>query len=301
MKQLYTFLALFLCAFASYAQTDSLQLQIQEIENSLNYQYGEISLGDGLAKIKVPEGFKYLDADQSEYVLTELWGNPATGTTMGMLVPKDKGVLDDDVWVFDIEFDEIGYVEDKDAEDIDYTELLASMQEDMLAASKERLANGYEEIQLIGWASSPYYDKESKILHWAKELKFGESETNTLNYNIRILGRRGVLMLNAIANMESLPAVKQNIPLITSSVAFEQGHSYFDFNPDIDEVASWTIGGLVAGKVLTKVGFFTMILKFWKIIAVAAVGLGSALWKRFRGRKEEEVAVAAEEQEKVVS
>lgn len=299
MKQLYTFLALFLCAFASYAQTDSLQLQIQEIENSLNYQYGEISLGDGLAKIKVPEGFKYLDAEQSEYVLTELWGNPATGTTMGMLVPKDKGVLDDDVWVFDIEFDEIGYVEDKDAEDIDYTELLASMQEDMLAA--ERLANGYEEIQLIGWASSPYYDKESKILHWAKELKFGESETNTLNYNIRILGRRGVLMLNAIANMESLSAVKQNIPLITSSVAFEQGHSYFDFNPDIDEVASWTIGGLVAGKMLTKVGFFTMILKFWKIIAVAAVGVGSALWKRFRGRKEEEVAVAAEEQEKVVS
>lgn len=301
MKQLYTFLALFLCAFASYAQTDSLQLQIQEIENSLNYQYGEISLGDGLAKIKVPEGFKYLDAEQSEYVLTELWGNPATGSTMGMLVPKDKGVLDDDVWVFDIEFDEIGYVEDKDAEDIDYTELLASMQEDMLAASKERLANGYEEIQLIGWASNPYYDKESKILHWAKELKFGESETNTLNYNIRILGRRGVLMLNAIANMESLPAVKQNILLITSSVAFEQGHSYFDFNPDIDEVASWTIGGLVAGKVLTKVGFFTMILKFWKIIAVAAVGVGSALWKRFRGRKEEEVAVAAEEQEKVVS
>ncbi|WP_266203517.1 DUF2167 domain-containing protein [Pontibacter kalidii] len=301
MKQLYIFLALLVCAFSSSAQTDSLQLQIQEIENSLSYQYGEIALGDGLAKITVPEGFKYLDAEQSEYVLTELWGNPASGTTMGMLVPQDKGVLDDDVWVFDIEFDEIGYVEDKDAGDIDYTELLASMQEDMLAVSRERMANGYEEIQLIGWASDPYYDQESKILHWAKELKFGESETNTLNYNVRILGRRGVLMLNAIANMESLPAVKQNIPLIISSVAFEQGHSYFDFNPDIDEVASWTIGGLVAGKVLTKVGFFALILKFWKVIAVAVVGLGGALWKRLRGRKEEDVPVAEEEQEKVVS
>ncbi|OKL40907.1 DUF2167 domain-containing protein [Pontibacter flavimaris] len=303
MKQLYIFLALLVCAFSSNAQTDSLQLQIQEIENSLSYQYGEIALGDGLAKITVPEGFKYLDAEQSEYVLTELWGNPASGTTMGMLVPRDKGVLDDDVWVFDIEFDEIGYVEDKDAGDIDYTELLASMQEDMLAASKERLANGYEEIQLIGWASDPYYDQESKILHWAKELKFGEAETNTLNYNIRILGRRGVLMLNAIANMGSLPAVKQNIPLITNSIAFEQGHSYFDFNPDIDEVASWTIGGLVAGKVLTKVGFFALILKFWKVIAVAVAGLGGALWKRIRGRKEKEVAVAVaeEEQEKVVN
>lgn len=285
--------------FPAFAQTDSLQLEIQEIENSLQYQYGEISLGDGLAKIKVPEGFKYLDAEQSEYVLTELWGNPASGTTMGMLVPKDKGVLDDDAWVFDIEFDEIGYVEDKDAEDIDYAELLTTMKDDMIAGNEERVANGYEKIQLIGWASEPYYDQESKILHWAKEVKFGEAETNTLNYNVRILGRKGVLMLNAIANMESLPEVKQNIPLITSSVSFEQGHSYFDFNPDVDEVASWTIGGLVAGKVLTKVGFFALLLKFWKVIAVAVAGLGGSLWKRFRGKKEDAAAVEEEVQEKV--
>lgn len=301
MKQLYALLALLMGAFSSFAQTDSLQLQLQEIENSLTYQYGEIALGDGLAKIKVPEGFKYLDPEQSEYVLTELWGNPASGTTLGMLVPQDKGVLDEDVWVFDIEFDAIGYVDDKDAEDIDYAELLTSIQKDMLAAREERIANGYEEVQLIGWASAPYYDQERKILHWAKELKFGSSAVNTLNYNVRILGRRGVLMLNAIANMDNLPEVQQNIPLLTSSIAFEQGHSYFDFNPSIDEVASWTIGGLVAGKVLTKVGFFALLIKFWKVIAVAVVSLGSFLWKRLRGRKEEEVTIQQEEQEKVVS
>ncbi|TPE45632.1 DUF2167 domain-containing protein [Pontibacter mangrovi] len=289
-----------MCAFSSFAQTDSLQLEIQEIENSLKYQYGEISLGDGLAKVTVPKGFKYLDPEQSEYVLTQLWGNPASGTTMGMLVPKDKGVLDDDAWVFDIEFDEIGYVEDKDAEDIDYNELLATMQADMQEANQERVANGYEEIQLVGWASKPYYDADHKILHWAKEAKFGEAETNTLNYNVRILGRKGVLMLNAIANMESLPEVKQSIPVITSSVAFEQGHSYFDFDPDVDEVASWTIGGLVAGKVLTKVGFFALLLKFWKVLAVGAASLGGALWKRLRGKKEE-VAVVEDAQEEAVS
>ncbi|WP_219855953.1 DUF2167 domain-containing protein [Pontibacter mangrovi] len=300
MKQLYTLFALFMCAFSSFAQTDSLQLEIQEIENSLKYQYGEISLGDGLAKVTVPKGFKYLDPEQSEYVLTQLWGNPASGTTMGMLVPKDKGVLDDDAWVFDIEFDEIGYVEDKDAEDIDYNELLATMQADMQEANQERVANGYEEIQLVGWASKPYYDADHKILHWAKEAKFGEAETNTLNYNVRILGRKGVLMLNAIANMESLPEVKQSIPVITSSVAFEQGHSYFDFDPDVDEVASWTIGGLVAGKVLTKVGFFALLLKFWKVLAVGAASLGGALWKRLRGKKEE-VAVVEDAQEEAVS
>jgi hypothetical protein len=39
-------------------------------------------------------------------------------------------------------------------------------------------------------------------LYWARELKFGEQPVNTLNYNIRVLGRKGVLVLNFIANMD---------------------------------------------------------------------------------------------------
>lgn len=301
MKQVYFTIALFLSALTSFAQTetevDSAQLQIQEIEASLTYQYGEITLGNGLAKITVPKGFKYLDPKQSEFVLTELWGNPASGSTLGMLLPEDKGVLDANTWVFDIEFDEIGYVKDADANEIDYTELLTTMQEETLEGNTERQANGYDAIQLIGWASNPYYDNDKKILHWAKELRFGEMESHTLNYNVRILGRKGVLMLNAIANMEDLPAVKANIPLITSSVNFEQGHSYFDFDPNVDEVAAWTLSGLVAGKVLTKVGFFAVLLKFWKVIAVAIAAGGGTLWKWFKGRREEEQTVYVQEKE----
>lgn len=300
MKHFYILFALLVCALPSYAQTDSLQLEIAKIESSLNYQQGEITLGNGLAKIKVPKGFRYLDAEQSEYVLTELWGNPESGTTMGMLVPEGKGVMEENTWVFDIEYDEIGYVKDTDADDIDYAELLATMQEEMIAGNKERVANGYDAIKLIGWASQPYYDQETKILHWAKELQFGDSETNTLNYNVRILGRKGVLNLNAIAQVESLAEVKKNIPLITSSVTFEQGNSYFDFDASVDDVAAWTIGGLVAGKILAKTGFLVLLLKFWKIIALAVIGGGSALWKYFKRSKEEE-AVEEEVNEKVAN
>lgn len=78
----------------------------------------------------------------------------------------------------------------------------------MKEGNKARVANGYEEISLIGWASKPYYDNEKKILHWAKKLNFGGAEENTLNYNVRVLGRKGVLMLNAIANMNNLSDVK---------------------------------------------------------------------------------------------
>jgi uncharacterized membrane-anchored protein len=297
MKQIYTFLFLLLACVASYAQeVDSLQLEMQQIENSLQYQRGVISLNDGTAKLTVPQGFKFLDAEQAEYVLTELWGNPKTGTTLGMLVTEQYGVLDSNSWVFNVEFDEIGYVKDNDANDIDYADLLQTMQEETLEENAERSAAGYEAIELIGWASKPYYDKEHKILHWAKEIKFGEADENTLNYNVRFLGRKGVLVLNAIAGMSSLAEVKQNIAPVTNSVAFVDGHSYFDFNPDVDEVASWTIGGLVAGKVLAKAGFFALLLKFWKVIAVAVAAAGPAVLKLLKRRKEatpiDEVPVA---------
>jgi uncharacterized membrane-anchored protein len=298
MKQLCILFTLLISVFSVFAQTDD-SYDPEKIEQSLNYRYGEISIGGGIAKIKVPKGFKYLDPEQSEYVLTELWGNPKSGETMGMLVPVGKGIMDEDIWVFNIMFDEIGYVEDADAEDIDYAELLESMKADMTAENEERLATGYESIQLIDWASRPYYDKDQKILHWAKEYKFGEAETNVLNYNVRILGRKGVLVLNAIADIGSLSEVNRNIPLITSSIDFEQGQSYFDFNPDEDEVAAWTIGGLVAGKILSKVGFFALILKFWKVIAVVLLSIGGGVWKWITGKKE--VQETVEEKEKVIN
>jgi len=286
MKHLYLLFFTFLVTTAAFAQEiDSLQLEMQQIESSMKYQHGEISLRDGIAKITVPKGFKYLDAEQAEYVLTDLWGNPKSGTTLGMLIPEQYGVLDSSSWVFNIEYDEIGYVKDDDAGEIDYNDLLKTMQSETLEENPARQNEGYDPIYLIGWASKPYYDKEHKILHWAKEIQFGEIEDNTLNYNVRLLGRKGVLVLNAIAGMNSLPEVKQHIDLVTGSIAFEKGHSYFDFNPDVDDVAAWTIGGLVAGKILAKVGFFVVLLKFWKVIGLAIVAAGSTVMKWFKRRK----------------
>lgn len=66
---------------------------------------------------------------------------------------------------------------------------------------------------------------------------------------------------------------------------FNDGYRYGDFNPSVDEVAGWTIGGLVAGKVLAKAGLFAVILKFWKFIAIGVVALVRIFWSRIRGKK----------------
>jgi uncharacterized membrane-anchored protein len=171
---------------------------------------------------------------------------------------------------------------------LDYDDLLEEMQEDIKESNPQRTAQGYPTMELVGWASTPYYDQENKKLHWAKELKFEDTEVNTLNYNIRVLGRKGYLNLNAIGDINMLEAFNADRDNILHSVEFTPGNRYSDFNPDIDKVAAYGIGGLIAGKILAKAGFFALILKFWKFIAIGAVALFSGFRKKlFGGSKKE--------------
>lgn len=254
------------------------------VNASFQYQYGIVELNDGVASIKVPEGFKYLDEEQSRKVLVDLWGNPPSPCS-GMLFPEESGPMDNLSFAIEISYSEEGYIDDEDAEDIDYEELLEEMQKDTKEANKFRIQQGYPQVDFVGWASAPYYDHDQKKLHWAKELKFEDTEVNTLNYNIRILGRKGVLVLNAISDIDQLEEVQNSVVPILSAVNFNDGYKYDEFNPDIDEVAAYGIGGLIAGKVLAKAGVFVLLAKFWKVIGIAVIGGFAALKKMFKKKE----------------
>jgi uncharacterized membrane-anchored protein len=276
--------------FYSFAQEDLNQIKIDSIENSFHYEYGTIYLDNGAGKLIIPKGFKYLNPEQAEKVLVDIWGNPKNDNlTLGLILPEKTGVLSDNSYVFNIQYDEIGYVKDDDADDINYDDLLTQMKEESVEENKLRIKEGYESISVIGWAAKPYYDKDRKILYWAKEFKFGKSEVNTLNYNIRILGRKGVLVLNAIATTKELPLVQSEISKVLNIFQFNDGYKYEEFDSSIDEVAAWTIGGLVAGKVLAKVGLFAVLAKFGKLIFFAILGFFGTFRKKlfslFRTKK----------------
>lgn len=276
------FLLISFVGFGNAQEVDSLQMQINEIENGLTYQTGDIELPANNAVLHIPKNLRFLDAKQAKYVLEDLWGNPKSESTIGLLVPKDKGVLADDSWVFTIAFDESGYISDEDANEIDYDDLLEEQQEETSEANIEREKLGYPSIELVGWASKPFYNENQKTLHWAKELKFGNSEINTLNYNLRILGRKGMYIVNAVANMSEMDEIKPIVPQVVASIDFKEGHRYEEFDDSTDKIAAWTVGGLVAGKVLAKTGILVGILKFWKLILVGIAGIGASIKKLFK-------------------
>lgn len=289
------FLAVMSCvAFAQDQTPDSHELTPEQLEyqawamgilDELNPQTGAINLDAASVTLNVPEAFYFLDAKDAETVLVDVWGNMPGQNVLGMLMPTGKTAFDATSWGVTIEYVEDGFVSDEDAGDIDYDELLQQMQKDTLESSDVRVEQGYEPIALVGWASPPYYDSDAKKLHWAKELAIGDNPQNTLNYNIRILGRKGFLLMNFIAGMEQKPEIDQNLDQVLAIADFDQGASYADFDPEIDKVAAYGIGALVAGKVLAKTGLIAVLIALFKKFGIfIVVGIGAYL-KSFFGRK----------------
>jgi len=284
------FVVLVSCSVSSMADSgEEGGMTADEFVGSLTYQYGTIDLDYGLASIDLIEGFAYLSPDDTERVLVDAWGNPPGNETLGMIIPTDRTVLDVDSWVAIITYEESGHVSDEEAETIDYSELLEGMQEDTREGNEARVEAGYESIELLGWAAEPYYDKANHKLHWAKELRFGESPDNTLNYNIRVLGREGVLNVNIVTGSNMLDEVDSQLAGILAMTEFNDGNLYTDFNPKIDKVASYGIAALIAGKVASKAGILAklgvILLAFKKAWLLVIVAIG-AFFKRLFGKKE---------------
>ena len=260
----------------------------RDLWGSLDRQQGEIKLPNGVATLQVPDDFYYLNPHDSEKVLVEVWENPAGAgsETLGMLFPSESTPFDEEAWAVTIEYEEDGYVTDEDADEIDYGELLSQMKEGAKEQSEVRVSQGYESMELIGWASTPFYDKETHKLHWAKELKFGNQAINTLNYNIRVLGRKGVLVLNFIAGMDQKELIDSKLDDVLSLADFDQGSRYEDFDPSIDKIAAYGLGALVAGKVIAKTGMLAAALVFLKKFGILILaGAGAIVGRLFKRSK----------------
>lgn len=268
------------------AEQEEQGMSEEEFLASLNFHTGKVVLGDNLASLNLPENLVFLDGEDANRVLVDAWGNPPGDTApLGMILPAGISPLAEESWAVTVEYEESGFVSDEDAADIDYAEMLKQLQEETVESNTWRAENGYEPIELLGWAVQPHYDAQGKKLHWAKELRFGDSDVNTLNYNIRVLGRKGVLVLNFVANMDQLPEIQENVPAVLAMTEFNDGSRYADFDPDIDQVAAYGIGALIAGKLAAKAGLFATILLLLKKFWLVPVLLFGWLAKRLTGKK----------------
>lgn len=274
-------------ALPALSPEDEAALQrLAALDASLRYAEGVVPLGENLATLRLASGLRYLDPAMTERLLVEGWGNPDGSDTLGMIVPAGTSPLSEEGWGIVVTYDEEGYVSDEDADAIDYDALLTEMKSSTAEANQERVEQGYDRVELVGWAAPPRYEKESHKLFWAKELAFEGAPSHTLNYNVRVLGRRGVLVLNAVAGMEQLGLVQSTMPAVIAAADFNEGHRYADYQPGTDKVAAYGLAALVAGGIAAKSGLFAKLFgvalaaKKIAIPAVLAAFAGARAWWR---------------------
>jgi uncharacterized membrane-anchored protein len=231
--------------------------------DALDLKSGTFTLEGGMAEVTVPDDYYFLAGKDARYVLEQIWENPESPSILGMIFPRKYSPFDGESWAITVEFDPMGYVSDEDAASYDYDDLLEN---------EWRVQNGFQKIELLGWAAKPHYDATERKLYWAKKLHFDGDQIDTLNYNIRVLGRKGVLLVNFIANAEQLPEIEAALPQALKMLSFTEGNRYADYVPGMDTVAAVGIGGLIAGKVLaSKAGLLVLLLAFAKKGAVLII------------------------------
>ncbi|WP_085676056.1 MULTISPECIES: DUF2167 domain-containing protein [unclassified Pseudomonas] len=256
---------------------------------TLKPQHGNITLPSGIASLQLNNEFYYLSPDDTERLLTEGWGNPPGFKTLGMIIPTAVNPLADNGWGVIISYKNDGHISDDDAAKIDYADLLEQMKADDEEDNKARREQGYAGLTLLGWAEPPSYDQATHKMYWARELKAEDADQTTLNYSIRVLGREGVLELNAVAAMADLQTIKQETPKILAFTNFTDGNRYADYDAKTDKLAPYGLAALVAGGIAAKAGLFAKIgvalLAFKKFIVLGLVAIAGFIGKLFKRKR----------------
>lgn len=239
------------------------------------------SLGS-VAQIDVPAGFVFLDAKNYRAML-KAEGEPVSGDEVGWLSSTNED------WAVAFEFSDVGYVKDSDKDQLDHPEkLLARIKAGNEEANKTRIKAGNPAIEVVGWEMPPKYDSETHNLEWA--IRGTVEGKPLLNYNTRLLGRKGVMEVVLICEPAQLQETLPKFRGLLSGYSYQSGQSYAEYRPG-DKIAKYGLGALVVGGAAVgaaKLGLFAwvavLLKKGWKLVVLLFAAIAS-FFKKLFGRK----------------
>ena len=169
---------------------------------------------EDVAQIDVPAGYAFLDG-KSTRSLMKAMGEPASGQELGLLTPTNEH------WSVIFEFNKTGYVKDDDKDKLDPDKLLAAIKQGTAEANKERVKAGNPPLEIVGWEVPPKYDATTHNLEWA--IRATSEDRPILNYNTRLLGRKGVMEVVLIIEPDKLSATLPTFRNLLAGYNFQTG------------------------------------------------------------------------------
>lgn len=234
------------------------------------------------ARLRLPAGIRFVESGDARKIL-KLMGNSTRGNELGMVESRSNH------WWAIFSFDEVGYVKDDEKKNLDADKLLMRMREGAAEDNKRRKSEGIPTLEILGWHVAPNFNDETKNLEWSL---LGQSAGEKfVNYNVRLLGRKGVTEVTLIEDYDKVDAAMPGFRGMLSSFQYTQGENYAEFQQG-DKIAQYGLGALVLGgsaAAAYKLGFFGLMAGFlkktFKFVIVGLVAIGAWIKKLLTGRK----------------
>lgn len=264
-----------LCAFA-VGRADADQGVYPKTDEELRAAYDALTWRAEAGSYKLPASHALIQLPKGDSLLLGVDAERYSWLDGGVEFPGTEAVLvseSDAKSLVYYEWRDEGYVDDSDWEDVDDDELLKQYSDSTEAGNDKRAKNGFEPMHIVGWLESPHYDKATRTVTYAMELK--DRNGNWANVVALRLGRAGYTQLTWVGSIESVQSATGRPALLDQALAmhaFESGYRYQDFK-DGDKVAAYGIAGLVAAALGVKIGkgLFAAALAKVAIPAVAVV------------------------------
>ncbi|KAB2648905.1 MAG: DUF2167 domain-containing protein [Verrucomicrobia bacterium] len=233
-----------------------------------------------VAEIQVPVGHVFFDGKTTREMM-EASGEPVGGNEVGFLSPTNRG------WAVYFQFDESGYVKDDDKDKLDADKLLKSIKEGNDEGNKYRKEHGNPTLDIVGWDQKPAYDATTHNLTWA--IRAESKGEQIVNYNTRLLGRKGVMEVVLVCDPADLPKHLPDFNALLEGYKYSTGETYAEYKPG-DKIAKYGLGALVLGGAAVgaaKLGLFAwlgvFLKKGFKLVIVAIVAIVAG-FKKFISR-----------------
>ncbi len=208
----------------------------------------------------------------------ELAQNMPDPTLLGVMLPTDQVG-----WFLTFAYKDVGHVADDEQGSLNADEILTAFRTGTEAANAERKKRGWGDLHVNGWIQPPAYDPGTHNLTWA--IQGIANGSSIANYNVRLLGRQGVMSVVMVVEPDRVPALIPQAKQLASGCEFSAGNKYGEFREG-DKIAEYGLVGLItggAGVAAVKFGLLpkliALALKSIKLIVFGFLAACGVVWK----------------------
>jgi uncharacterized membrane-anchored protein len=239
------------------------------------------------ATLKLPAGYVWIPEPVAGQYMKAV-GNHPDERELGLIFPQAESQN----WMIVAKFEPSGFIKDDDAQKWDVEEMFTSLKDGTEAANEERRAQGFPELEIVGWVEKPNYSAATHRLIWsmsARQKGALAGEPMSINYNTYALGREGFVSLNLITALDTVEKEKHHAQTLLAALDYGDGKRYTDFDASTDKVAEYGLAALVGGLAAKKLGMFALMAglfaKFGKVILLGGAGLATVFAKFFKKKE----------------